>query len=73
MPKLSHWGLTSIVALVATIGSALVGAWATGRAVADGDLTATLVRFGAAAVLGGYYLVLFRTARHQARRPGGDS
>ncbi len=72
MTNPSHWGLTSMVALVATVGSALVGAWFTGQAVAAGDLTAMIVRFVAAAVLGSYYLVLFRTARHQTRRPDGD-
>lgn len=62
------WGITTIIAVLALVGSACVGAWATASAVVDGDVAGTLVRFGAATVLGTYYFVLYRTARRQRVR-----
>jgi hypothetical protein len=64
----SPWDITTAVALVAVLGSAVVGAWATAQSVIEGDVAGTVFRFGAASLLGAYYFVLFRTARRQ--RPG---
>ena len=59
----SPWDITTAVALVAVLGSAVVGAWATAQSVIEGDVAGTVFRFGAASLLGAYYFVLFRTAR----------
>lgn len=58
----------STLAFVGLLVAVGLGAWWTGMAVAEGMVTATVVRFCLSVVGGCYYLVLYRIARYGTSR-----
>ncbi len=62
-----RWDVSVIVAAMIVMASVGYGSWLTALAIMDGDVSGSLLRFSASALIGAYYLVLYRTAQRQRR------